>query len=150
MWALLSKRGKTKPSFEELYHEKLWFSKLFAEDLPGSEIVEAIEKNKKEIDRRIVKGVRKDSILEKITSRHPDAIESLYSNFRFAARAKNSGYEELANKENDPAKKAEILRGLDAWKERVHNVLMIYVQEYGPRRNHRPETPTGSGTPPPL
>lgn len=117
--------------FETLYGEKQWFSKLFPEEVAGTQIVEAIENNREEIDRRIAAGVRKDSILEKIESRHPDAIESLYSNFRFASRAKNHTYEQLANSESDPVKKAKILNDLKAWKERVRHVLMIYVQEYG-------------------
>ncbi|MFV0340779.1 MAG: cytochrome c, partial [Parachlamydiaceae bacterium] len=86
-----------------------WFKKLIPEDLPGSSLVAAIEKEKVAIDQRIVAGVRKDSILEKIQDSHPGVIESFYSNFRFAERA-----------HDEPE-----------WKERVSRVLKAYIQQYG-------------------
>ncbi|MEC7840228.1 MAG: c-type cytochrome [Chlamydiota bacterium] len=108
----------TDVDFETLYSEREWFQKLFPEEIAGSQIVHTIEKHKDEIDARIVDGVRENSILEKIKEKHPESIDSLYSNFRFASRAKNT---ELENDEE--AKKV--------WKERVHRILMMYVQEYG-------------------
>ncbi len=53
--------------------------------------------------------MRHDSIIEEIQQNHPEMIEALYSNFRYASRAK-------------PEKE---------WKERVERVLKAYIQEYG-------------------
>lgn len=89
--------------------ESKWFEGLFPETIVGSQIVQVIEKNQKEIDEKIVDNVRKDSILEEIENEHPGAIEALYSNFKFAARAK---------KESE-------------WKARVSRVLKMYIQTYG-------------------
>lgn len=104
---------KEKPNDSSLLEEKKWFTLLFPEEIQGSQIIEVIEKNKNEIDKRISSDVRKNSILEKIEKGHPKSIESLYSNFKYALRAKN----------NTKEKKE--------WKERVHKILMMYVQEYG-------------------
>lgn len=109
-----------KPDFDTLYKEKEWFESLFPETISGSQIVKVIEKHAEEIDKRIVDNVRKDSILEEIDESHPQAIESLYSNFKYASRAKNYEYTQQNN-----------LTKLDEWKARVRRVLMMYVQEYG-------------------
>lgn len=105
---------KKKNDFDSIQDEKNWFKSLFPEDINGSNIVEIIEKNKDEIDKRISNDVRKDSILEKIERKFPKSLEALYSNFKFALRAKN-------NKANEKKE----------WKERVHKILMVYIQEYG-------------------
>lgn len=107
-----------KADFDALYAEKEWFSALFPEDAPGSMIVKNIDDNAAEIDKRVSADVRKDSVLEEIERNHPDTIESFYTPFKFAMRAKDAEYK------NDPAK-------LAAWKERVRNILMLYIQEYG-------------------
>ncbi len=131
---------KADPSFDKLYEQQVWFKRLFPEvirfstydeELPGSEIVAKIEKYAKDIDERIVTGVRKDGILEEINQNHPEAIEALYSNFRYASRAKNQYYEELIQNESDPAKIESLRAEHQAWKERVHRVLMTYIQVYG-------------------
>lgn len=125
----IEKEGK--PTFDQLYREKEWFQKLFHEEIHGSSLVKKIEKHAKEIDRHIVDGVRSGSIIEEIEAKYPEVIEALYSNFRFASRAKNAHYRELSEKATDPQKKKEALEHLEKWKERVHRVLMMYVQEYG-------------------
>ncbi len=131
---------KESPSFEQIDEQKRWFRKLFPEvlhftsydeELPGSEIVQQIEKYAKEIDERIVGDARQDSLLEEINRQHPDAIEALYSNFRYAARAKNHEYETLIKQETDATKMAQLQQEWQAWKERVHRVLMMYIQTYG-------------------
>lgn len=131
---------KEKHSYDELQAEHQWFRKLFPElirigqydeELPGSTLVSLIEKNADEIDRHIIGDVRIDSLLEQIDHNHPEAIESLYSTFKYASRAKDHTYEELLKKEKDPKKRVEIEAEKAAWKERVHRVLMIYIQEYG-------------------
>jgi mono/diheme cytochrome c family protein len=124
-------KGKEKPGFEALYQQRQWFSNLFPESIIGSQIVQAIDANTKDIDERIVDGVRQNSILEEIERKFPQTVEAYYSNFRFASRAKNHDYKELADKETDPVKKKQILSELEQWKQRVHRILMIYVQEYG-------------------
>lgn len=125
----IEKEGK--PDFDALDKEHEWFKGLFPEDALGSSIVSTIEKNAEAIDQRIVDHVRKDSILNELDEKYPETIEALYSNFRFASRAKNHHYQELADKESDPKKKKEILAQLQAWKDRVKRILMVYVQEYG-------------------
>jgi mono/diheme cytochrome c family protein len=102
-----SNTGFTK--VEELQKEKKWFESLFPESILGSQIVQAVEKNQKEIDARIADNVREGSLLEAIEKEHPGAIEAFYSNFKFAARAKNS----------------------DEWKARINRVLKMYIQTYG-------------------
>lgn len=131
---------KDNPSFDELFAEKEWFKKLFPEQihvgqydeqLPGSYIVEQIEKHGAEIDEKIISDVRQGSILEKIEKRHPQSIESLYSNFKYAFRAKNHYYDALIKNEKDPVKKKELTAQKNGWKDKVHRVLMMYVQTYG-------------------
>lgn len=95
--------------FKVLESEREWFKQLIPEEATGSFIIRQLEKNEKEIDKRIVSGVRKDSLIEEIEKAHPGAIQALYSNFKFAARAHEDA----------------------AWKERVDRVLKAYIQEYG-------------------
>src|SRR5262249_53195424 len=76
-----------KADFHTLYREREWFTKLFPEELLGSEIVEALDAHAQEIDQHIVDDVRQGSILEEIQRNTPQVIESFYSNFRFASRA---------------------------------------------------------------
>lgn len=125
----IEKEGK--PEFPSLYKEREWFRNLFPEEISGSSIVSVLQKNANMIDQRIVDNVRKNSILEQLDEKYPETIEALYSNFRFASRAKNHEYEELAKNATDPLKKKEAMNGLKEWKERVKRVLMMYVQEYG-------------------
>ncbi|WP_068467636.1 c-type cytochrome [Candidatus Protochlamydia phocaeensis] len=125
---------------EELYRQQEWFKRLFPEvihlttydeQLPGSEIVNQIEKHAAEIDKYIVDNVRQNGILEEINKEHPEVVESLYSNFRYASRAKNHYYETLIEKESDPSKIAQLKAEHQAWQDRVHRVLMTYIQVYG-------------------
>ncbi len=120
-----------KPPFSEVYKEKQWFSQLFPEEIKGSDIVKAIDQHAKEIDERIVDGVRKDSLLEEIDAKFPDTIESYYSNFKYAFRAKNYEFTEKVRLAKNPVEKAKALAGLEAWKKRVKRVLLVYIQEYG-------------------
>src|SRR5262249_48413470 len=101
------------------------------EEIIGSLIVAAIEKHAEEIDKRIVHNVRTGSILEELDEKYPEAIEALYSNFRFVSRAKNHKYMEMAENAKDPNMKKEAMEKLKSWQDRVHRVLMMYVQEYG-------------------
>lgn len=121
----------TKPDFNTLYNEHVWFSKLFPESIVGSDIVKAIDNNKSEIDKRIIDGVRDDGILEEIETNHPGIIESFYSQFAYAARAKNDFYKQSAAQTQSPTEKMAIEQEGMAWKERVHRLLMMYIQEYG-------------------
>lgn len=107
---------RQQPSFNELFAEREWFRGLFDEEIAGSEIVAALEKHKDEIDRRIVRDVRTNGLLEEIDAKVPNTVESFYAPFKFAARAKNASYEK---------------EELAEWQERVQRVMMIYVQEYG-------------------
>lgn len=118
-------------TFDKLYKEQEWFASLFPEEIPGSQIVYAIENNKEEIDKRIIDNVRTDSIIEKITQKDPNVIEGLYSNFRFASRAKNNEYDTLAKNAATPSEKAHYEKLKEEWQDRVKRVLMVYIQEYG-------------------
>lgn len=131
---------KSSPSIDEIYDKQNWFKQLFPEvihiynydeELPGSQIAAKIEENAKEIDEWIAADVRKNSLLEEIDRKHPQVIESLYSNFRYASRAKNHYYENLIANEHDPEKITQFKKEWEAWKERVHRVLMMYIQTYG-------------------
>lgn len=134
------KAEKESSPFGQFYEQQQWFKKLFPEvvhftyydeEMPGSEIVAAIEKNIREIDEKIVADARKNGILEEIDRNHPQVIESLYSPFRYAARAKDHEYRTLIEKEKNPEKIAAIQQQWNAWKDRVHRVLMMYIQVYG-------------------
>ncbi len=127
-------------SFDKLYVQQEWFKNLFPEvihitqydqELPGTEIVAQIEQHAKEIDDRIVANIRTNGLLEEIDKNHPETIESYYSPFRYASRAKNYYYDELAKQEKDPEKVASIKAEQQAWQDRVHRVLMMYIQIYG-------------------
>ncbi len=106
--------------------------RIFQYDQPlsGSMIVDQIEKHGKEIDERIVSDVRQHSILEEIDEKYPEAIEALYSEFRYAARAKNQPDEAFIKQEKDPEKWAQIESERQSWQYRVHRVLMVYIQQY--------------------
>lgn len=127
----VEKEKNGKVDFETLYNEREWFTRLFPEDLQGSELVHILDTHAKEIDQHILDGVRQGSILEEISQNFPESIEAFYTNFRFASRAKNHYFEELSAKETDPNKKKEIEDQFSAYKKRLHRVLMIYIQEYG-------------------
>jgi len=104
---------KQDPTFDQLYQESQWFRDLIPEESLGSYIVEAIDKNKEEIDKRIVRNVRENALLDELERKYPDLVESYYSSFKYALRAKNHTGD------------------AEEWKERVYRVLMMYVQEYG-------------------
>lgn len=89
--------------------QRVWFGKLFPEDITGSMLIKTIEKHSDEINQKLVSGAKKDTILEEIEQEHPGLIASFYAPFKFAARAKD-----------DPQ-----------WKKQVRLVLMQYIQTYG-------------------
>lgn len=127
----IEKDAKNPPSFDALYQEHQWFKQLFPEDLLGSDIVRAIEQNAETIDQRIVDHVRSGSILEEIEEKAPEQIESLYTNFKYALRAKNHAYATQIAAEKDPKKREALEQELTQWKKRVQRVRMMYIQEYG-------------------
>lgn len=120
---------KNKPTSEELYKTREWFRKLIPESITGSSLVNVIEANSDEINRRIVRNVREGSILEEIEEKFPDVIRTFYTDFAYAMRAKN--HEHLIIEEQDTSKKLENEKSLKSWKDLVQRVLMIYIQEYG-------------------
>ena len=120
-----------KTDFDALYNEHEWFKALFPEEVLGSTMVKTLEKHSDEIDKHIVDGVRQGSILEDIEKLIPDAVESLYSNFRFASRAKNSDFAKMEKEAKTAEEKQKAVDRLKEWQARVHRVLMMYVQEYG-------------------
>lgn len=83
-----------------------WFKKLFPETLLGSDIVTTIEKQGSEIDEKIVP---EKTLLTAIDDNYPGLIAAYYAPFKYAQRANV-----------DPK-----------YQERLHKVLLTYVQEYG-------------------
>lgn len=132
---------ETKPhTFKELHQEQQWFKQLFPEtvhisqydeELPGSDLVSLIESHASEIDEKITSNVRENSLLEKINQSHSGVIESYYSPFIYASRAKDHYYKSLMDQEKDTDKQASLQKEWDGWKERVNRVLMVYIQTYG-------------------
>lgn len=108
---------KEGADFEKMYEESQWFQKLFPESVLGSQIVKVLDAHQEEIDQRIKDGIRKGSILEEIEMENPGTLESFYSNFKFASRAKDN----------------------PKWKELVWQVMMMYIQEYGLGRQIGPK-----------
>lgn len=125
----IEKEGK--PSFEALYQEKQWFQKLFPEEMIGSEIVRTIDAHHQDIDHHIIDDVHDHGLLNEIDAQYPGIIESFYSNFAFASRAKNDFYNQLEKNATTPQEKQKALDGLKTWHERVQRILMVYIQEYG-------------------
>ena len=124
--------SKEKEDKKDLpFEESQWFWNLIPEGISGSELVKVIEKNAAEIDRRIVHNVRKDSILEEIDRKLSGQVESLYSPFKYASRYKDARYTHLISQEKDLNKKALLQKEWKTWKDRVHRLLMMFVQEYG-------------------
>lgn len=109
---------KQDPPFSELYKEREWFKQTIPEMITGSDLVRAIETYAAEIDSKIVDGVREGGLIEEIEAKYPGNTQSFYSNFQYARRARNDALKD------DPEK-------LKEWQDRVHRVLMMYVQEYG-------------------
>lgn len=95
--------------------EREWFYRLIPEQIPGSKLAQVVVVQAEEIDRHIVDGVRKEGIIEEIEAAHPGLVEGFYTNFKYAARA------------IDPADQ-----------ERLHRVLMMYIQVYGMGRDIAP------------
>ncbi|MCE5317025.1 MAG: c-type cytochrome [Parachlamydia sp.] len=109
---------KEKHDLNQLYQEREWFKGLVPEMIAGSELVKVIEENADAFDKRIAPDVRKGSILEEIEKEYPGQIETLYTPFKYASRAKNAAWHDQTEK-------------LKAWKERLNHILMVFVQEYG-------------------
>lgn len=106
---------KESPTFVQVENERNWFEKLFPDNVTGSQIVKAIESNKEEINQRIISDLRKDSIVTKIEKNHPGTIEALYSNFKFAFRAKDHEGEAISK----------------PWRALVSKVFYQFINEYG-------------------
>lgn len=114
-------------TFDQRWADSRWFHKVFPEEMIGSELVAAIETNGDAIDRRIARGVRQGGILEEIERENPQLIESYYTNFKYALRAK--AY--LLHEAPTLAERERVSAEVDAWQERVRRVLKVYVQQYG-------------------
>ncbi len=127
----IEKEKKGNLNFDDLYQEHEWFKNLFPETIIGSELVKTLDAHAAEIDQHITPDVRQGSIIEEIDQIVPGQVESLYTSFKYAARAKNHASQLKAAAAKDPQEKAQIEADLQQWKERVHNVLMMFIQEYG-------------------
>ena len=126
----IEKEGKAT-DFASLYQEHLWFQNLFPETITGPDIAHAIDLYKEEINQHIDTHVRDDSILEEIETQFPGILETFYSNFKYASRAKNSYYAHLMETAQDPHTKAVIQEEQETWKQSVNMIRMLFIQEYG-------------------
>lgn len=115
----------------KLEQEREWFKELVPETITGTQLISVLEKNHNEIDQRIVDDVRENAILEEINKQYPQAIEALYTHFKFASRAQNQKYAQLLAAAKTPEEKQAAQAALNDWKQRVNRVLMMYIQEYG-------------------
>lgn len=122
---------KETADFNALFQERAWFTRLFPETIIGSDLVRTIEENQIEIDQHIVDGVRKGGLLEELEASNADAVESFYTPFKYAKRAKNHDDAARFAAESNADKKRELQKEQRAWQERVHRILMVFVQEYG-------------------
>lgn len=118
-------------NFNTLYRESSWFQSLIPEEISGTSLVKVLDEHGSEINEHLSDNVRKGSILEEISEKYPDTIEALYSNFRYASRAKNELYQQQITSASDPKEKKKAKEKLLQWQELVHRVLMMYIQEYG-------------------
>lgn len=119
------------PPFHTLEAEHNWFQALIPEDITGTGLVKVVEKHANEIDQHIAPDVRKEGLLEKINASHPNLIESYYTPFKFAKRAKNAFYANLIAKEKDYDKKKQLIEEHESWKRRIDHLMFLYAQEYG-------------------
>lgn len=125
----IEKEHPGKLNFETLYKEREWFTKLIPEMISGSSLVTILDQHADEINQRLADDVRQNSILEEIEKLFPETIESFYTNFRYASRSKNYYDEQLLQMPTNL--KEKILQKKKQWKDLVHRVLMVYIQEYG-------------------
>jgi mono/diheme cytochrome c family protein len=119
---LVAKQGAT---FQEKLQEREWFCHLFPEQIPGSTLAKIVEEHAEEIDQHIGDGIGQNGILEEIEEKNPGLISSFYTHFKFASRAYDTAYRQKPER-------------LKAYKERLHRVLMVYIQEYGFGRDIAP------------
>ncbi|NGX61946.1 MAG: Cytochrome c6 [Chlamydiae bacterium] len=102
-----------------------WFYKRFPEQILGTVLVDRVLEYGEEIDRYIYLDGEKQEMLEVLAEEFPGLIEGFYPNFRYAMRAQNTRL-----KENEEA--------LTLYLERLHKVLMVYIEEYGLGRDIAP------------
>ncbi len=91
-----------------------WFYRTIPEQIPGSKLAEVLKTRAAEIDAHIEKSDSKKGMLEELEAQFPGLIEGFYTNFKFASR----------------------VPGVDL--ERLHRVLMVYIEEYGLGRDIAP------------
>lgn len=120
-----------QPDFKALHKEKEWFEHLFPENITGTQLVAALEKQGAEVNERISSDIRSNSLLEEIDSSHPGQLEALYTSFKYALRAKNDEFNQQLAAATNPIERSKIQKEQEEWKVLVNRVLMIYIQEYG-------------------
>lgn len=95
--------------------ERLWFYKIFPENIAGSRLAMRVEENRQEIDEWIVRKEAKATLLDQLMQENPELVRGFYSNFRFASRRLSSEDQ-----------------------ERLTKVLMLYIELYGFGRDIAP------------
>jgi mono/diheme cytochrome c family protein len=101
-------------AYSEPHTAQHWFRATFPEQLSGRDLIHRLDKQAAQIDRYLIAG--EPGMLELLEQKYPGVIETFYSSFKCAMRAKR-----------DPA-----------WKERVALVRTMYIQEYGLGRDIAP------------
>ncbi|MFN0064865.1 MAG: cytochrome c [Chlamydiales bacterium] len=99
-----------------------WFFTTFSERMLGSKLAEVVVNQGEEIDLKITTA-KEPQILEELEQKYPGLVFGFYPNFKYASRAHNHRYK---GKE------------LDRYQERLHKVLMVYIQQYGLGRDIAP------------
>lgn len=130
---------KTKANPINLLSERDQFRSLFPEGIIGSDIVAQLDQHHEYLNLHLSVDVRSDSILEKILKKHPELIEGIYTNFKFASRAKNAYYKDKLINAGSEGEKKDVLANQKEWRTLVRNVLMVYIQEYGFGREVAPK-----------
>jgi len=116
---------------DQLRQQRAWFRQLFPETIVGSDIVKVIQANQEKIDQVAAVEVRKNSILEEVDQLLPGGVASFYSEFKYAARSRNQEFADRIALASTAEEAKQLHVEHQQWLDRVHRVLMLFVQEYG-------------------
>ncbi|MCB1135313.1 MAG: c-type cytochrome [Chlamydiia bacterium] len=124
--------------FEKLFEAQQWFETRFPDDLAGSILVSTIDSHAKEIDSYLVGDAHAEGLVEELMRDYPGLIDSFYSNFKYAYRAKNAHFDSLQAQAQNDTQRLAVDQGRAEWKQRLDRILMQYIQQYGMGRHIGP------------
>lgn len=123
---------KENPTFDKLLKEREWFTATFPENIAGSRIVAMIDKHGAQIDAKISNDAHQPGALEEIEKIRENPLESFYSPFKYAMRAKNFELDEkLLAAAGDQAARNHAQEEYNLYQERLRKVMMMFIHEYG-------------------